>query len=46
MLHQQAIHCKAFNRVFADARLEWRRSRERYSELLAVLGGKEHRALP
>ncbi len=37
----EEIHRKAFNQAFADAGLEWRWSRERYRELLAVSGGKE-----
>ncbi|HID45838.1 MAG TPA: HAD family hydrolase, partial [Chromatiaceae bacterium] len=37
----EEIHRKAFNRAFAEAGLDWRWSRERYRELLAISGGKE-----
>lgn len=37
----EEAHLKAFNRVFADANLDWHWNRERYRELLAVSGGKE-----
>ena len=37
----EEAHRKAFNKAFAEAGLEWKWSRERYRELLAVSGGKE-----
>ena len=37
----EEIHRKAFNQAFMDAGLDWRWSRQRYRELLAISGGKE-----
>lgn len=37
----EEIHRRSFNRCFAEARLDWVWSRDRYAELLAVTGGKE-----